>query len=362
MFLKKANKPGIQFPWSWISPMFSALYFLSFFFSEVTGEFILISLLLYATFLALYTALIVFHRDHAPLFIVAMTLLAVFGSDINSSSNIFFSYAALFSGLYFSKLRASIAVIVIILSVFVTAYCFNLFYAYYFFPALVPTIGLVFVGAMIQQTEIHLARDARNAEEKRQLAKVAERERIARDLHDTVGHNLSSIALKAQLAKKLGDKGQMASALEEIDSVAKLASETLGEVRQAITGYRKKGLYEQLMVLQSRLDDAGFTVSSEGTLDNLTAIEETALILMMTEAVTNILRHSKGNHVEIQLSSQTDGKSIRIWDNGVVASFTPGNGLSGMKERLQSLGGTLLISTDDGFSLTLNLPDDIKHD
>ncbi|SMF52353.1 two-component system, NarL family, sensor histidine kinase DesK [Alteromonadaceae bacterium Bs31] len=356
MEFKLADKPGLFGSWKWLSLVYSLFFFFSFFWADITAKFIFVSLLIYFTFVALYSALCSFHRSLVPLLITAMVLLGIIGSYSNPSSTITFNYAAFFAGFYLSKKNTALSLCAILASLVFSAWLFELWYAYYFFPGIVPTIALAFTGTMIQQNDLKDERERKSTEEKRQLAALAERERIARDLHDTLGHTLSSISLKAQLAKKLGDRGDTQAALEEINQVAKLASSTLSEVRQAISGYRKIGLQEQLGVLRSRLEDGGIEVRLEGTIKNIEASKEAALILILTEAVTNILRHSSAKLVKISQNQNEGLVEVRVEDDGKVLSFTPGNGLKGIQERLQDLKGTLDLSIENGFCLNISFP------
>ncbi len=346
--------PTMDKPWSWVTLLFSLFYFFSFFFMPLTPQFVLVSVLLYTAYLALCLQLTNCPKEKVLQYIIALILLGFFGSSQNPSSSIFFGYGAFFAGFYLNRLLVLFFGLLICATILLTALVFDLFYSYYLFPAIVPAISMACLGLFVQVTDKHTIRERQNAEEKRQLAKVAERERIARDLHDTLGHSLSSIALKAQLAKKLGDRGDTQAALHEIHQVAKLASSTLTEVREAVSGYRKRGLPEHLELLQSRLEDAGFKTHISCEALNLNAANEASLIMMLTEAVTNIIRHSNGKLVDISLSKNENQLQALIRDNGVVDHFTPGNGLKGLEERLQEMNGSMQVSSEKGFCLHLN--------
>ena len=350
------GSPNIGRPWRWISLMFSVFYFFSFFFIELTLPFIAQSLILYGLFVFCYLKLLDCSAKKAPWLIAVMCLLAVIGTPINSSSNVFFGYAALFSGFYFQRNTAILVTLAITGCLLASATVFNLWAPHYIFPGLVPTISLGFMGIVIQQAERHRIREQRSDEEKKQLATVAERERIARDLHDTLGHTLSSIALKAQLAKKLGSRGDIDAAIGEINEVAAIASEALTDVRRVVSGYKNKGLTEQLTLLQSRLESAGFQLTLNKTLEYIEPRTEAAIILMLIEATTNIIRHSKGNAVSFDLLTNAQGLVLSVKDNGHVNAFTEGNGIKGIHERLDDLNGQLTIHTNQGFHLQMNIP------
>src|SRR5208337_3051105 len=124
------------------------------------------------------------------------------------------------------------------------------------------------------------------------LAKVAERERIARDLHDVLGHTLSLITLKSELAGKLIDRDPERAG-KEIREVEQISRQALTDVRDAIRGYRSQGLVAELAQAKSTLETAGLTVQCDAaTTVKLPAVQESVLSLAVREAVTNVVRHA----------------------------------------------------------------------
>jgi two-component system, NarL family, sensor histidine kinase DesK len=193
-------------------------------------------------------------------------------------------------------------------------------------------------------------------EEIEQLAAVAERERIARDLHDVLGHTLSVIVLKAELAGRLIERDPQRAA-EEIADVEKTARTALSEVRAAIGGYRSQGLPAEMGLARSTLQSAGVTLACESPLPQLHAAEETVICLAVREAVTNIVRHAQATRCHMRFTISPDGyHTLLISDDGPHPKLQEGNGLRGMRERVQSLGGRLSITTDPGVTLLIELP------
>lgn len=196
-------------------------------------------------------------------------------------------------------------------------------------------------------------------EEIEQLAAVAERERIARDLHDVLGHTLSVIVLKAELAGRLIERDPQ-RAVQEIADVEKTARTALSEVREAIGGYRSQGLPAEMELARNTLHAAGVALACESPLPQLHAAEETVLCLAVREAVTNIVRHAQATHCRIRFTTSGDGyHSLLITDDGAhpkLHEVHEGNGLRGMRERVQSLGGRLSITTDPGVTLLIEFP------
>ncbi len=200
-------------------------------------------------------------------------------------------------------------------------------------------------------------------EENARLAAVAERERIARDLHDVLGHTLSVIVLKAELAKRLLESetvGAQQRAAQEIADVEMTARTALAEVREAIGGYRSKGLAAEFTHARRTLDAAGVAFiwqAPPAGLPALTDAEETVLSLSVREAVTNIVRHAEATHCTMSLAATPDGfYALMVEDDGRHVIQQEGNGLRGMRERVSGLGGRFSIRCDRGTHLLIELP------
>ncbi|SDF38268.1 sensor histidine kinase [Terriglobus roseus] len=195
-------------------------------------------------------------------------------------------------------------------------------------------------------------------EEIEALAAVAERERIARDLHDVLGHTLSLIVLKSELAGRLIATNPQ-RATEEITEVERTARTALAEVREAIGGYRARGLAAEIEAARKTLNTAGVTLhveAADSTETKLTATEESVLALALREAVTNIVRHAHAHTCRLRFVTSNGQRRFIIEDDGQHAEAREGNGLRGMRERVESLGGQLLLSRDTGTRLELQLP------
>ncbi len=187
------------------------------------------------------------------------------------------------------------------------------------------------------------------------LAKIAERERIARDLHDVLGHTLSLIALKSQLASKLAERDPE-RALAEIRDVEIIARTSLDEVRQAVAGYRGAGIPDELAHAREVLASAGLHVECDAEDVRLAPAHESVLALAIRESVTNVVRHARAGAVRLHLSAFGENCRFEIADDGVGASAAEGNGLSGMRERVESHGGSLERTTGRGTRLVVTLP------
>lgn len=187
------------------------------------------------------------------------------------------------------------------------------------------------------------------------LAKVAERERIARDLHDVLGHTLSVVVLKSELAGKLMDRDP-ARARQEIGEVEQIARKALGDVREAISGYRTEGLAAEISRAQKTLDAAGVVLACEAKPPQLAPAEETVLALIVREAITNVVRHAQARRCFLEIKSGPSGTALVVKDDGCGGIRQEGNGLRGMRERVEMLGGTFHIESKTGTKLVIEIP------
>lgn len=192
-------------------------------------------------------------------------------------------------------------------------------------------------------------------EEIEHLAKSAERERIARDMHDILGHSLSLIVLKSELAGRLLANQPSRAALE-IAEVEATARQALAEVRKTITGYRSEGFASELVRAAEILETAGVRLRRPAKPPYLTPRHEATLSLVLREAVTNIVRHAGASECSIEVSTASDRTQLVIADDGRGDIREEGNGLRGMRERVQELGGSLLLESTRGTRLQIELP------
>jgi two-component system sensor histidine kinase DesK len=204
----------------------------------------------------------------------------------------------------------------------------------------------------LRQAELKLSHD-----EVRRLGALAERERIGRDLHDLLGHTLSLITLKSELAVKLFDRDPLAARREIVD-VERVARDALGQVRRAVTGIRTAGLGAELASARLLLESSDIRLDYTIPETALPVEIETVFALTVREAVTNIQRHAQATWARIDLTLDGDEARLLVSDNGVGSTIVPGNGLSGMRERLHLLGGHLEIESarGRGTRLTAGMP------
>jgi two-component system sensor histidine kinase DesK len=211
-------------------------------------------------------------------------------------------------------------------------------------------ISIYRVQEIRMRSRLELAQD-----EVERLAKIAERERIARDLHDLLGHTLSLIVLKSEVASKFADIDPV-RAVSEIRDVERISRDALAQVRAAVRGYRSTGFNAELEHAREALRSAGIALDCTAGSVRLPASQEGVLVLALREAVTNIVRHSSARCCNIRLAGGNSGVELHIADDGRGSNVGEGFGLSGMRERVEAMGGTLERDGSHGMTLLIRLP------
>ncbi|MDW2980743.1 sensor histidine kinase [Rhodanobacter sp. KK11] len=210
------------------------------------------------------------------------------------------------------------------------------------------TVFVICTIVMVEQ--LHKEKDAAlslSHDEVRRLAATAERERIGRDLHDLLGHTLSLITLKLELSRKLFDR-DVAAARREVEEAEKVARHALAEVRCAVTGIRATDLAAELASARLLLESSRVHLDYGELPTDLPGDVERGLSLILREAVTNIARHAGASQARIEMTRERGSVCLQISDNGRGGIESDGNGLSGMRERVRTLGGTLVCESPRG--------------
>jgi two-component system sensor histidine kinase DesK len=188
------------------------------------------------------------------------------------------------------------------------------------------------------------------------LAVSEERLRIARDLHDLLGHSLATISLKSQLALRLaGDDAQVYREIADIHEVAQAA---LIDVRQTVTGYRRTRLADELQRATAMLQAAAITTHVDVPSTALPPDIESLLGWIVREGCTNVVRHSRARHTQVTLELSPLQVELIIEDDGIGGAIHVGNGLSGLSERLFAANGSLRFEpgSPSGFRLLAQVP------
>jgi two-component system sensor histidine kinase DesK len=341
-------------------PLFSLVYLVFFladpFYNHATSREWLFDILALVVFLGLYLGLFFLEKPRGLLHLSGMVLLGMLFMPYNGAACTFFIYSAAIGPFVLRTQRAGIAWLATVAAIGAAeGLILHVHSAVLFFTAVFP----VFIGGgnLFFAERNRMNRKLRKAnEEIEHLAKVAERERIARDLHDVLGHTLSVITLKSELAGKLIQRDPDRAG-KEIREVEEISRKALSDVRDAIRGYHSEGLIAELARAKTTLETAGLSVQCDAaTSMKLPAVQESVLSLAVREAVTNIVRHAQARTCRMRLEQQNGSCRLEIIDDGRGSNGAEGNGLRGMRERVEMIGGTLLRTGDAGTTVTITLP------
>jgi len=220
---------------------------------------------------------------------------------------------------------------------------------------------LCFLTAFALQGTRHLlSLNSELVEARDELARNAvaeERIRFARDLHDLLGHSLSLIALKSELAGRLAERDP-ARAREEMADVEAVARRALAEVRDAVSGYRQVSLGQALVEARSALSAAGIGLRAPSGTPSLPVKVDAVLGWVIREATTNVLRHSRATSMSVELVTDARHAALTVTDDGVGSTAPVGAGLAGLTERVEAIGGRLVAGPagSRGFRLAADVP------
>jgi len=298
--------------------------------------------LMVAAFLPLYRASLAERDQRRLVFLLAvMAGLGVVGTLVNAGAGVFVVYAAALAG-RLSPVRRAVVAVAVLAGLAGVMFLISTVPMPWRLLAVVPIVVFVLVigaaGIIDGERERTQARLRRADEEIERLATIAERERIARDLHDLLGHTLSVVVLKSELAGRLvrSDPDRAEQEVREVEQTARTA---LAEVRSAVAGYRAKGLGAELVNARRALSAADVQVEATIDLPVLPAQHEAALALALREAVTNVVRHADAHHATIRAEATAEQVWLEVVDDGRGARGPDGSGLAGMSERAAALGG-----------------------
>ena len=294
------------------------------------------------------------HGRRALLVVAGFTLLGSLFATINPGSSVMFVFAATYLARLGDPPKAFPYLGILLAVEALEAWLMHLPESSW-----IPTMGFsALIGSVVIQwvhrrrlSDKLLAAQA----ESEHLAKVAERERIARDLHDLLGHTLSVIVLKSELASRL-TASDPARAAEEIRDVERISREALTQVRAAVRGYRSAGFDSELREALRALEAAGILVETSVEAPPLSPAQETVFAMALREAVTNVVRHAHATVCRLTLRQTGRFCEMVIADNGLGGALDEGSGLSGMRERVEALGGALERDGSHGTELRIRVP------
>lgn len=324
--------------WVFLTPLFGGGY---------TWRWAALTLLTYPVFLVLYAGVLLAPRCHAPRYALSMVMLGLVPLAWYPSAVSYFIFGCVTLrvsrrsgyGRYLLQLAGLNALFVVVGLL-----------AHYPWQALIwiPSMAMIISLVVNFETANH-EKDAAlqlSQDEVRRLAATAERERIGRDLHDLLGHTLSLITLKLELSRKLADRDPDGSR-REVAEAETIARQALAEVRSAVTGIRASDLAAELasarLLLEYQHVHLHYAPPPPMPVDT-----ERALSLVLREAVTNVARHAQARQAWVTF--EQDGRSLlmQIRDDGRGGAHVDGNGLTGMRERVAGLRGTLVLQSAKG--------------
>ena len=217
----------------------------------------------------------------------------------------------------------------------------------WFFPIIVASVG---VGAAL--VGFSEERVAERAVFEKQLALSDERQRVARDVHDVLGHSLTAVILKGQVIDRMldrfdpddeDDQQLVASARDQLAELDTVSRRALAEIRSTVGGLRSADLGDEITAARAVLADAGVTLTVTGDAEHVPDGLRPVLGWVVRESVTNVVRHAHASHCEIALGNGNDATVLQVIDDGTGLSGDEGNGLSGLRERVEAAGAELRV-------------------
>lgn len=295
--------------------------------------------------------------------IVGILLIGTLTALVTPTASTLFIYAGAFCS-RLKPIKYAVAVLTALLVWVAAISWFFSFEIYFYIPTLVFTLIVGFLN--IYQYALHQNKQQLilSRKETQRLAQVAERERIARDLHDLIGHTFSVITLKADLAGRLLDKGQnkdLEKARIEIKQLEDISRDALSQVREVVSGYRTSDLLSELANAKNVFAsvDIGFQYQFENIDEQQIELDSTSnkeLAIVLRELVTNIIKHAKATQVTVTIKHENGKIVLAMQDDGLgfENSQHQGFGIKGIEERIQKLKGFVNIKTGGQYTGTLS--------
>ena len=329
-------------------------YFAPWLFVPPSGKDIVLTIGIFAIFIPLHYR--AFERqDRGNLVLIALMEGVTFlAAPLNGNNGVFHIFAS--AHIAYQKQAAFSA------ALFIGATALYAAISYLFDRSLFEIGFVCFMGVMIWGSCLADAERTRRSESlirehelEKQQSSIVERERIARDLHDLLGHTLTMVALKSDLAARLID-ADPERAKQEIIDIQKSSRNALTDVRAIVRGMLTTTIADELENAKTALSAAGIALTISGALPRHNVENETVTALSIREAVTNIIRHSGADSAKIHFTSNETEFFLHIEDNGKGSVQTEGSGLAGLRARVEKLGGQAIIDGVNGVRIAIVLP------
>ncbi|MBO9130996.1 sensor histidine kinase [Bacillus sp. 165] len=358
-----------------ISPyIWTILCILPFYFIFQTSSTIkiIVGILLTILFFIFYR--IAFISKGWPVYVWTIILI---GISITSTSLFSYVYFAFFLAYFIGNIKDRIAFITLyIIHLLSTSISinYNIVQRDELFVEQLPFIVIIWISVILLPFSIYNRNEMGQLEEKledankriSELVKLEERQRIARDLHDTLGQKLSLIGLKSDLARKLITKDPE-QARNELKDVQQTARTALSEVRKMVSSMRSVRLKEELLRVEqiTKAAQINFVCEQNFSLKGISLLTENILSMCLKEAVNNVVKHSGASSCYVSFEQSWKECVMIIRDDGVFKGdqeqSAKGHGLLGMKERLEFINGSLQLIVNEGTTLLITVPNDVKQ-
>lgn len=367
-YLEFQRNSGIS-PYIWTILWILPFYFI---FQSDSTIVMIVGILLTFAFFILYQ--IAFFAKGWVVYLWAFILMAI---SITSTSLFSYIYFAFFVAHYIGNIKDRVTFLILYFIHLIstsTSINFSILQMDELFLKQLPFVIIIWISVILLPFSIYNRNEKGQLEEKledankkiAQLAINEERQRIARDLHDTLGQKLSLIGLKSDLARRVIYKNPE-QARNELKDVQQTARTALNEVRKMVSSMRRTKLKDEIILVKKILEAAG--IEYKGTediiLSNASLLTENILSMCVKEAVTNIVKHSGATVCSISVEETWKETIVKIKDNGVfkhsVENLHKRHGLIGMNERLEFVNGSMELITDEGTIIIIRVPNDVKQ-
>ncbi|PCK20526.1 sensor histidine kinase [Bacillus pumilus] len=356
-----------------ISPYIWAIFFILpfyFIFKIPSTLGIVIGIILNVVFFAVYR--FAFVAKGWSLYVFGLLLIAISTGYVMLYSYIYFAFCIAYFNGHIKRKVPFYILYYIHLSSAAVAVNFSLILKKGWFLTQIPFVVITLISAVMLPLSIRSRKERERLEEKLEyaneriadLVKIEERQRIARDLHDTLGQKLSLIGLKSDLARKLVYKDPE-QARTELKSVQQTARTSLNEVRKIVSSMKGIRIKDEISNIEQILEAAGIELiyDEKKASKHLSLLNENIVSMCIKEAVTNIVKHSDATVCKITIHQKSKEAVITVEDDGTFKGDHPpfqtkGHGLLGIRERLEFANGRLHIETKDGTKLIMSIPND----
>lgn len=342
-------------PWLWL--IYLPIYGISWFWVQPTDRDLIISLCALPVFLILYV------KGHAavkngPEGLGWIAGLLILGFTLGATTTGNWSVIAVYAFALAGAQRPRNIALYTIAGVAFCVVSFSLLAQFHYSMWLIALFfGLIVAVANLFSSELAAKNAALIASqgEVRIMAAAAERERIARDLHDLLGHTLTLVAVKADLAARLVevDPVRAKSEMQDLQATARVA---LADIRSAVTGMRRIALGAEVAQARHALAAVDTTLAVTGPDASLPALVEETLAMLLREGATNVVRHARASRCEVVIDVEPTEVRFTLSDDGVGGDIREGNGLAGMRARVAAVGGKLDIKGGQGTRIEAILP------